>query len=68
LHDGPTLTTANNNAVLWSVVAGVTGNAHQSSVPTIPSGATVNAKAFSLNGTLTTGVPEPSTLALLRRR
>jgi uncharacterized protein (TIGR03382 family) len=81
LHDGATLTTNNNADVYWAIAANGPGNARQSQVPTIPTGQTTNALAFSLYGnvnTTPTSVPEPSTitfslagliaLGLLRRR
>ena len=67
LHDGPTLTTNNNADVYWSIAANTTGNARQSQVPTIPTGQTADALAFSLYGNVSTApasVPEPSTISI----
>lgn len=64
LHDGATLTTNNNVNVYWSIAAQGPGNARQSQVPNIPTGATNNALAFSLFGGPQTTVPEPSTMVL----
>lgn len=67
LHDGATLTTNNDADVLWAVAANGPGNARQSQVPTIPTGQTTNALAFSLYGNLNTAptsVPEPSSITI----
>lgn len=68
LHDGATLTTNNNAEVYWAVAANGPGNARQSQVPTVPTGQTTNALAFSLYGNVNTAppsnVPEPSTITI----
>ena len=67
IHDGSDLTTDTKKEVYWSIANTGPGNALQSQVPTLPSGETGNALAFSLNGTLSTaptGIPEPSTISI----
>ena len=69
IHEGASLVTATQDLnVYWAVAGfGATGNAKQSSTPTLPSGATTSAMGFELYGSAaapTTGVPEPGTWAL----
>lgn len=65
LHDGSSLSTANNPNtpnVLWAIVPGVIGNAKQNAIPTLPSSNTGNALAFELFDAGASGVPEPGTV------
>jgi hypothetical protein len=75
MHEGSTLTTNDGSEVSWVARNGVTGNAKQDSVPTLPTTSISSEMGFQL---FDTAAPEPSTgilivsalsgLALVRRR